>query len=468
MLIRNADLLGGGGPDLRVIDGRIAAIGRLAPRASERLLEADGGALLPGLHDHHIHLLSYAAAFDSVPCGPPNVNDADELVAALAKARPNRTGWIRGIGYHDSIAGAIDRSWLDRHAPPLPVRIQHRSGRLWIVNSPGLEILDDALRAARLTPQEHSRLQATNGRIYDADALLRTLLPSTLPDVRGASERLAARGVTGVTDMTPDNASPSARLFASLQARGRLLQDVYMAGVADLRTETVGVRLGPTKVHLHDTALPPFNDLCKVIHQSHLRERNVAFHCVTETELVFALAALREAHPHEGDRIEHAAVTPPELLEQLGELGLIVVTQPHFVTERGDAYLRDVDASERRWLYRCRTLLDAGVRLAGGTDAPFGGADPWSAMHAAVTRRTANGRTLGPGEALSPEQALDLFLGAPDTPATPRELTVGASADLCLLGASWSVVRGDLSKASVRATLRGGVLIHDGVDQTPL
>ena len=62
MLIRGAELLGGRIADLRVEKDRIAAIGRLEPFASEPVVEARGNLLLPGLHDHHIHVAATAAA----------------------------------------------------------------------------------------------------------------------------------------------------------------------------------------------------------------------------------------------------------------------------------------------------------------------------------------------------------------------------------------------------------------------
>jgi predicted amidohydrolase YtcJ len=193
----------------------------------------------------------------------------------------------------------------------------------------------------------------------------------------------------------------------------------------------------------------------------------VAVHCVTEAELVFALAAFREAGTRPGDRIEHASVTPPALLGQLAELRLTVVTQPNFVAERGDAYLAELPTCEHDWLYRCRSFLQHDIPLAGGTDAPFGNADPWAAMHAATHRQTQSGQPLGSGEALAPEQALALFLGHPETPAQPRKITTGAVADLCLLDRTWSEARGSLSSDHVRATLGDGELIFDRVDEPP-
>ena len=86
MLIRRAEVEGQL-RDVRIADGRIEAIGeRLAPRAGEAAIDAEGGALLPGLHDHHVHLLALAAALESVACGPPVVSDRAALASALRAA----------------------------------------------------------------------------------------------------------------------------------------------------------------------------------------------------------------------------------------------------------------------------------------------------------------------------------------------------------------------------------------------
>lgn len=456
MLIRDAELYGRNErADVRLAAGVIEAIGELTPRSGEHVLDAAGGALLPGLHDHHLHLMSYAAALESVRCGPPEVTDAPALAAALTRgAAPAADGWIRGIGYHESVAGDLDRAWLDAHAPDRPVRVQHRSGRLWVLNSAALAALAAADRGAALPP---------DGRLYDRDALLRALPDAGLPPVDAASRRLAGYGVTGITDMTPSNDDAAVSIFRTLRREGSLPQRVRVAGTLALTPGVRdGVATGETKIHLHEAALPDFDALVGVMRRSHDQARAVAVHCVTRTELVFTLAALREAGAIDGDRIEHASVAPPELVAQLRDLGLLVVTQPNFVAERGDAYLEDVAEEDRPWLYRCRGFLDAGVPLAAGTDAAFGHADPWAAMRAAVTRKTASGAQLGAAEALTPEQALKLFLGSPDRPHEPRSLAVGAEADLCLLNVPWAEARSRLSCEAVRATWIGGALCWQG------
>ena len=69
MLIQRAVLLDGTPTDIRV-DELIVDVGELAPHKSEQVLDAAGGTVIPGLHDHHVHLRSAAAALTSVRVGP--------------------------------------------------------------------------------------------------------------------------------------------------------------------------------------------------------------------------------------------------------------------------------------------------------------------------------------------------------------------------------------------------------------
>jgi predicted amidohydrolase YtcJ len=456
MLIRDAEIDFGRRVDIRIADGAVAEIGRLAASPGEPLLEAGGDALLPGLHDHHIHLLAFAAARDSVRCGPPWVEDAAALEKALQEAAPRSGGgWLRGIGYHDSVAGEIDRDWLDRVLPLWPARIQHRSGRLWILNSAALEIVAQGLDE---TPLEIADGRFT-GRLYDGDAWLRARIGMAEPPLRAAGDYLLSRGVTGITDATPGNGAQEFALMAAARRRGDLVQTVLMMGGAwlDGLPDRGGIRVGQRKFHLHEAHLPDPDALSAEIHSGHAAGRAAAFHCVTLIELVFALSALEGAGVLRGDRIEHAAIAPPEILPWIARLGLTVVSQPNFVAERGDAYLSDVDPADRPWLYRQRAFREAGIALAAGTDAPFGDADPWAAMAAAVTRLTPAGKVVGAAERLTPEEAVGLFLGAPDDPGgPPRSIEVGAPADLCLLDRPWALARRDLSRVGITTTFKEG------------
>lgn len=463
MLIARAEVEGAAPLDVRLANGRIEAIGRdLAPRPGEAVLDAAFGALLPGLHDHHLHLFSLAAAAGSLRCGPPQLRSAGQLAIALRDAPDGGDGsWIRGIGYHESVAGDLDRDRLDALVANRPVRIQHRAGSAWLLNSLGVERLGLDAEPGPPGVERDASGRAT-GRLFRLDGWLRDRLGTRgWPSLAGVSRRLASLGVTGLTDATASNSSAELRAFVRASEAGELLQRLVVMGRPDLPDPARGsVERGAVKLVLDERDLPALEAFAARIAGAHEVERPVAIHCVTLAELWLAAGALRAAGAREGDRIEHASVCPPDAARLLAELRVAVVTQPGLVWERGDAYRVDVEPADRPWLYRLRGLLDAGVPLGAGTDAPFGEPDPWRAMQAAVDRRTVDGAVLGPDERLSPEQALGLFTSSSMAPGSrPRSVEPGARADLCLLDRPWSRARRELARVRVVAAFRDGAEI---------
>ncbi|WP_328833669.1 amidohydrolase family protein [Streptomyces sp. NBC_00252] len=391
--------------DVRIDAGRIADIG--AGLAGTVDVDGRGGALLPGLHDHHIHLAALAAEAASVRVGPMDVRGRTAFAAALVGGPPGE--WVRAVGYHESVAGDLDRWALDALAPDRPVRVQHRTGALWVWNSA-------ALRAVGLDG---------DGRFWREDERLRGFVPPVRLDLEGVGRRAAALGVTGFTNADPHPASGLTQMLSVLPQR------LLVMGIDE-----------PVKLMLDDPTLPTPVQLARTIGE--IRPRPVAVHCVTRVQLLVTLLALDEVGPADGDRIEHGSVIPAETIPWLRRLGVTVVTQPHFPAERAEAYAADVDADDRPHLYRCRTLTEAGVPLAAGTDAPYGTPDPWAVMRAATERED--------GERLQPLAALRLFTGEPQHPGRPRRLTVGADADLCLLHVPLSEALRTLTGELVRAT----------------
>ncbi|MFM5906354.1 MAG: amidohydrolase family protein [Novosphingobium sp.] len=448
MLIRRAELWPGGLADVRIAQGLIAAIGDLPSGDDDKVIDANGGALLPGLHDHHIHLSASAVRKQSVICGPPQVRTADDLARALASA-PG-TGWVRGILYHESVMGLPGAAELDRICKDRPLRIQHRSGRMWLLNTLAIETL---LSLGPPPAGMESECGRYSGRLFDEDAWLRSILSSMPPSYADISAELATTGVTGLTDMSPSNDAATALHFAAESRAGRLLQRYDLAGRPELGS-------GPLKLHLHEAAMPDFDAVVAMIRLAHAQGRPLASHCTTETELVFTLAAIEAAGAMRGDRIEHAGIARDDHIARIADLGLAVVGQPHFISERGDQYLQDVEPDLVPLLYRQATFLRAEVTLAAGSDAPFGGTDPWAAMRAAVSRQTAAGAVIGGDEALNPEEALALYLSDPTELSRQRAVTLGAPADLCLLNTPWAKARTVLNASLVSATVIGGNLVH--------
>lgn len=457
MLIQGATSEDGRLQDIRVEHGRVADMGRLLARPDESVLEARGGVLLPGLHDQHMHVAALAASLTSVRCGPPEVMDADAFAACLR--RPG-SGWLRATGYHESVAGMLDAGLLDCIVPTRPLRVQHRSGRMWFFNSVGL----DTMLSRAAAPSALERINGRfTGRLFDGDTWLRQTLGSEPPSFSAVGSMLGRVGVTGLTDMSPANDARMATHFAAEMRTQSLPQGVMLAGTLSLsdRDMAMDMQLGPAKLHLHEAHLPPLDEVVHFVRAAHEAGRPVAVHAATEVELVYALSAVSEAGAMAGDRIEHASIAPDSAVSEISRMGLTVVTQPQFVHERGDRYRADVHEGAWPHLYRLRAFLNAGVSLGGGSDAPFGGFDPWAAMAAAVSRRTRGGARMGESEALTPEQALDMYLRDPADISRRRRLVVGMVADLCLLDRPWMEARHSLCATRVVACFIRGHRVFD-------
>ena len=431
MLIQRATLLNGSVADIRV-GARIDEVGEgLAAKRGESVLDAGGGIVLPGLHDHHVHLRSAASALDSVLVGPPAVCAKEQLAQALSKAVPGSDGWIRAVGYHESVAGELDRAALDAVVPGIPVRVQHRSGALWILNSAALSLLG-------LADHADGRLRSTDRGWSDALQRRETVLAEL-------SRRLTAVGVTGVTDATPDLGADDMVSLLVAHRRGEFRPRVCF--------------LSPGKKILQDDRLD-LDALTEWIADQHTDGRPVAVHCVTAAQLVVTIAALRAAGSHPLDRIEHGAVVDDDSLTDLADLGVTVVTQPNFVAERGDQYLAEIPVAEHAQLWRVASLLKANVRVAFSTDMPFGRGDPWAAMRAAIHRTTLSGAVLGRAECVSAREALTMFLGYPDGPSRTRTVEAGQPGDLCVLTEPPAAALAELDADMVAATIIGGDIAY--------
>jgi len=423
---------------MRLHKGRITDIGTTLD--GPVVFDGKGGALLPSLHDHHIHLNASAAALNSVSCGPPDVHTEADLITALQSCKGT---YLRGVGYHHSVAGEIDSKWLDTYGPDIPIRIQHRSGRLWILNSRAMQ------QAEISTPKD--------GRILDNDIAMRR--QSQFPDLKAVTQLLHSYGITGVTEVTPSN--------------GRAEFENYLANIKNMHLSIMGTAdlsdldhtaIGPLKLHYHDHNLPPLQSLADEMKHAHKNGRNIAIHCVTRAELMLALAALEIAGPVFGDRIEHAAIADKAALEWMQRLNVIVVTQPNFIAERYAAYIKDVPAKEHQNLWRLKSFDRYGLQMAAGSDSPFGNANPWAAMAAAVTRPKGF-----ESERLSAEEVLSLYTKpVHQAGSAHRKLEVGAHADMCLLDKSWAAAKSALGDVKVLATWFGGDLVYNRINQAPV
>ncbi|MCW2902363.1 MAG: amidohydrolase [Streptosporangiaceae bacterium] len=430
-LIRDVEV-GGDNVDCQVTEGMVTALGpRLEAPVGTLVLDGRGGALLPGLADHHLHLRAAAAARHSYDLrGGTDLSALSELTGA---------GWLRVIG-----AGApLSRADVDRACSSRPVRVQHRSGAVWTLNSAGVDLL-----RAGLTGEE-----ARTGQLWRSDGRLRRLLGGTVQSGLGElGKELAARGVTHVTDATPD------------------LDDAAVAGLRHAIPQNV-LALGslggpgPRKLVVADHDLAASDTLNARIAAAHEAGRPVAVHCVTQVALALTIAALDTVGALPGDRIEHAAVCDDAAADRLAEHGVTIVTQSTLFARHGRRYLADTDPADRDHLWRHAGLLARGLAVALSSDGPYGDLDPWHTVAAAVTRRTHDGIPFLPDEAVTPRVALGSLLASPSDPAgAQRAVRTGAVADLCLLadplGRALAQAVTAPDTVGVRATFVAGRPVH--------
>ena len=452
MLIKNA-LIADELVDIRFTDVVEQIQRDLVGLEHEVVLDAEQSELLPGFHDHHFHFFASLAREYSIDCGPPRVKNLLDLKEALNLSESS-VKWIRGFGYHESIAGELGRVTLDEIIDDRPVRIQHRTGKMWILNSRACEILEID-KNVNLEGVETDSNGKPTGRLFRLDNWLRERVKEENRElVAPFSRKLLGFGITGFTDASYTNNFETSTYFRELEISGDIKQRLVLMGDETLER-------GFLKVMLDEDRLPALDDLIARINTAQVRGRRVAFHCVTHLELLFALEALRGSDAPKGHRIEHAALVTPEQINAMSDLEVLVVTQPGFIMAKGDQYLSDVPSVDHPNLYRYKSLLDKEITVLSSSDGPYGPLSPFEVVEAAESRETPGGIVIAADEMVSREEALSGYLKRPDQLTVSRSsLTVGDPADLCLLKSVFSDRTGSLKDFGVARTFVGGELCY--------
>lgn len=196
----------------------------------------------------------------------------------------------------------------------------------------------------------------------------------------------------------------------------------------------------------------------------------VATHAIGNAAIDVALDAYAACGPALAragtPRLEHATFLDRDTIRRVADLGVAVVIQPIMLglpTFASAPSIPGLRAIPARW------LLDAGVLVAGSSDHPVARFAPLDGIRAAVHRRTARGDVLDPEQRLSLDEALTLHTRTAAAAAGELEergtLTPGKRADLVLLDRALD--ERSLAHARVRATIRGGELVHGELRSGP-
>ena len=212
-------------------------------------------------------------------------------------------------------------------------------------------------------------------------------------------------------------------------------------------------------------------DLRAAIIAAHRSGWQVATHAIGDRAIDLVLDAYADAldqypRPDPRHRIEHFAVVQPRQVARAAALGVIAVPQGRFATELGDGMLAAVGPDRYAWLYRQRSLLEAGMVLPGSSDRPVVAGAPLLGIDGMVNRRTSSGAPFNPDEAITAEQALRAWTWG-SAYASRQEhvkgsIAPGMLADLVVLSEDPTVVSPDrIAGLEVLATIVGGQPRYD-------
>ncbi|WP_066951273.1 amidohydrolase [Microtetraspora fusca] len=416
---------------------------RAAAGPGAELIDLDGAAVLPGLYDAHIHTAQYAQSLGAVDLR--DVRSLDEALAMVkahaARLRPG--AWLFGGRWNSNTwnpPAQPDRYALDSVCPDIPVALPNVDGHTVWANSAALRLA--GIDASTPDPVGGEIVRDASGEptgiLREAASYpLRALMVS--PDLRdllrAAQEELLGLGLTSVHDIDGEDCRAA---YLGLRDAGELKLRVHKAipmvhlerAIAEGRRTGQGddwVRTGPVKIfsdgalgshtcHMSESfageqgntgiAVTPYEDLVALFSRAAGAGIAVATHAIGDRANHLVLDAYEALGHTPGlrHRIEHAQHLRPDDLSRMARLGVVASMQPVHCTSDIDL-VDSLLAGHELASYAWRGMLNVGVALAFGSDAPVEHPNPFAALYAAVTRTRTDGTPVGGWQ---PEQRLSM------------------------------------------------------------
>ena len=442
-------------------DGKITQVlerGDKRPR-TDYLLDGKGKVMLPGMIDAHVHVMDIGFAALTL-----DLSDTESLEDALAKVKEFAEGegagrpWIIGRGWNQEKWGLgrfPTAAELDAVVSDKPVWLERADNHANWANSAAMELAGITAKTAEV---EGGRIVRDAGGkptgifVDNAIGLVGKFVPEPRPKDRDAAfmkaqERLLANGITAVADMgTPiedwqtfRRAGDLGQLKVRIMSYADSIESMTLIGGPNPTPWLYDdkLRLNGIKLYL-DGALgsrgailkEPYEDepntrglplltpaqLRNLITRASLDNFQTAIHAIGDAANADVLNAIDDvAASYGGDRrwrIEHAQIVDPADLERFGKNGIIASMQPlHQTSDRTMAEAR-LGPDRLGGAYAWRSMLEAGGKLAFGSDAPVEPADAFAGIAVAISRTDADGQPFGgwrAQETVSREAALKAF-----------------------------------------------------------
>jgi predicted amidohydrolase YtcJ len=436
-------------------------------RAQTIVVDAKGGAVVPGFIDAHAHLINGGLSLDQISLGDATtLDEIKDTIRVWSEAHPERA-WITGRGwYYQPFNGAMPtRQMLDALVPDRPAYLIAYDGHTGWANTKALKLAGITRRTtspANGVIVKDSRGEPTGALKEAAMALMTGAAPKATEEDRLAAARAAIDeahrfGITSVQDA--GGAAADLEVFDRLRKRKELTLRVYQALRADatlseanleeleqVRTRFADdplLKTGAIKliadgvIESHTAAmLEPYanrpaikgearftpEQLNKVIAMLDKRGWQVMTHAIGDAAVRMTLDAYQAAAkanpaPERGrrHRLEHIETIDPADISRFAKLGVIASMQPVHGTPSptpGDVWSVNIgeDRAARGWMWN--SIAKAGGRVAFGSDWPVMTLDPLKGLHVAVTRTTQEGLPEGgwiPSERLTLRKAIDAY-----------------------------------------------------------
>jgi predicted amidohydrolase YtcJ len=441
----------GGGKVLAV--GTTKEITRLAGKGT-RLVDLNGGNvhsyIFPGFDDAHAHLGSAGRTKTTL-----DLTGVGSLAEMLATTRAYAAGlpeghWITGGNWdHTLWAEKVlpTRQDLDKVTGGHPAFLARVDGHIGLANTAALKAA--GITGATRPPQGgaidlDAKGEPTGIMRESAQGLVDKVIPPPTPEERRRADELAiadavAHGVTSVQDFSEWE---DFLVYEQLEKEGKLEVRIsewlpFKAPLEDLKKMrahhdandpmlhtgmlkgfmdgSLGSRTAAMKAPFADDAknsgLPQYNqdELNKMAAERAQAGFQMGFHAIGDRAAAMALEAFSQpgVSTKARNRVEHAQVVDPADIARFAKLGVIASMQPnHLLTDMNWAEER-LGKERAAYSYAWKAFLDAGVRLAFGTDYPVEPITPFRGLYAAVTRRNEAGtKTYFPANKLTRGQAL--------------------------------------------------------------
>ena len=440
--------------------GSVEEMSRLAPDAPRHDYAA--ATVVPGFNDAHQHLTMMAAQAAGLDLSAPQVDGPTALSAALSEhaASLPADGWVVATRYdhiRSSAGQRLTRAELDALLPDHPAIVVHIGAHWGVANSLALAAagLDDNSvepPGAELGMDAGGRLdgfvseQALFDFVYPSLADGKPVVPmpsveELVPAILASAEKMLAAGITSVCD-----AMVGPRELQLLQlARNQglplrvnaLLTFPHLPALSEVGLRDgfgdEWLRIGGVKAFVDGAVAgrscavaEPFEgtddtgiltvtkeQLQELVNRATAARTRLAVHANGERAIEMVLDALEQVAasgaPMLRHRIEHCSIVTPSILERMKRLDVIAVPFGSYAHFHGDKLLQWYGADRLERMFAHRSMLEAGITVAGSSDYPCGPWEPLLGLQSCVTRRSVTGVEVGPSQRLSLREALELY-----------------------------------------------------------